>query len=1042
MRAGLSTIQQTLTPEASRVLTESIAEAARRCHGQTTPLHVAATLLAAPAGLLRQACIRSHPQSSHPLQCRALELCFSVALDRLPAANPGHAAEPPISNALMAALKRAQANQRRGCPEQQQQPLLAVKVELEQLLMSMLDDPSVSRVMREASFSSTTVKAVVEQSLSSPSSSAATTAGPEPAVISLAAASLAPSTSLLPILTNRAAAPGNVYLNPRLHQHQSSNGDAAPIAAGGVADHPRAEEVKRVLDILSRSRKRNPILVGDCNLDSVMRDVLQRIQSTDASSPLRNAQVIPFAKNLAAAVPAPDHSQITTKIRELGRSIESTISSGDRGVIVDLGDLKWLVETPGGGSIQPQKPTISEAGRVAVEEMGKLRKQFEDGGSLWFIGAATSATFIRCQVYHPTMENDWDLQAVPIASRPSLPAMFPRFGGIGISGNSVDGLTTAVPLRRAPESTDPSSGRTTLCPLCTEGYERELAKLVAKEFEKYSAKPNEGEGLPQWLQVAKLSSAGNAMASAAPLQCKEEELLWKKSTEELLRRWSETCSGLHQNHRQSPIGSKIFLSSSLSKPPFGVLRRNPSSEPKSASRRTLREVSPPGSPVKTDLVLGSSVVSDRSTEKTHRERLKDFNGCAPDAFPGQQRARVAAISDMDMFKRLLKGLTERVSWQPEAASAVANAVMRCKSGDGKKRGGATKGDAWLLLLGPDKVGKKKIASTLSEVVFGAGPAVINFDNGEESNLSHRGRTLMDRTVEAVRRNPFAMVVLENLDQADIMTQSKIKQAIARGRLLDSNGREVSLGSIIFVLTADWLPEELKSSYHSFIQYEQSILDLAYGGTELELTTGDRPWKRHPNWVCDSDQPMKLRKESSSLSLDLNLSVGVDAVAASSAGEGSRNSSDVTTEHEYDKGRLAVNNPPSSLPPELMELVDEAVTFKPFDFTQLRSRVREAVSVKFTTIMGQGRAMRIDDDALDRIVGGLWLSGAAIDEWTERVLAPSLKQLRDNLKAAAANGAGLLIIRLSAVKRNQMPRSRTDDWLPTTVSIAIDGNHDS
>ncbi|EPS67414.1 hypothetical protein M569_07364, partial [Genlisea aurea] len=86
MRAGLSTIQQTLTPEAATVLNQSIAEAGRRNHGQTTPLHVAATLLASPSGFLRQACIRSHPNSSHPLQCRALELCFSVALERLPMA--------------------------------------------------------------------------------------------------------------------------------------------------------------------------------------------------------------------------------------------------------------------------------------------------------------------------------------------------------------------------------------------------------------------------------------------------------------------------------------------------------------------------------------------------------------------------------------------------------------------------------------------------------------------------------------------------------------------------------------------------------------------------------------------------------------------------------------------------------------------------------------------------------------------------------------------------------------------------------------------
>ena len=153
MRAGLSTIQQTLTPEAASVLNHSIAEAGRRNHGQTTPLHVAATLLASPSGFLRQACIKSHPNSSHPLQCRALELCFSVALERLPTAqNMSPGMEPAISNALMAALKRAQAHQRRGCPEQQQQPLLAVKVELEQLIISILDDPSVSRVMREVSF--------------------------------------------------------------------------------------------------------------------------------------------------------------------------------------------------------------------------------------------------------------------------------------------------------------------------------------------------------------------------------------------------------------------------------------------------------------------------------------------------------------------------------------------------------------------------------------------------------------------------------------------------------------------------------------------------------------------------------------------------------------------------------------------------------------------------------------------------------------------------------------------------------------------------
>ncbi|KAM0033299.1 putative Clp, repeat (R) domain, Clp domain superfamily protein [Helianthus debilis subsp. tardiflorus] len=72
---------------------------------------------------------------------------------------------PFISNALMAALKRAQAHQRRGCPEQLQPPLLAVKVKLEQVVVSILDDPSMCRVMREAGFSSPAVKETMEQLL-------------------------------------------------------------------------------------------------------------------------------------------------------------------------------------------------------------------------------------------------------------------------------------------------------------------------------------------------------------------------------------------------------------------------------------------------------------------------------------------------------------------------------------------------------------------------------------------------------------------------------------------------------------------------------------------------------------------------------------------------------------------------------------------------------------------------------------------------------------------------------------------------------------
>ncbi|XP_019462215.1 PREDICTED: protein SMAX1-LIKE 3-like isoform X3 [Lupinus angustifolius] len=173
MRGGVCSIQlQALTPEAVTVVKQAVNLATRRGHSQVTPLHVASAMLANSTGLLKKACLQCH---SHPLQCKALELCFNVALNRLPASTSSpllgtqYSTTPSLSNALVAAFKRAQAHQRRGTIENQhqhQQHILALKIELEQLIISILDDPSVSRVMREASFSSTLVKTRVEHSVS------------------------------------------------------------------------------------------------------------------------------------------------------------------------------------------------------------------------------------------------------------------------------------------------------------------------------------------------------------------------------------------------------------------------------------------------------------------------------------------------------------------------------------------------------------------------------------------------------------------------------------------------------------------------------------------------------------------------------------------------------------------------------------------------------------------------------------------------------------------------------------------------------------
>ncbi|KAL1819877.1 hypothetical protein ACET3Z_014746 [Daucus carota] len=1079
MRGGLSTIQQTLMPEAATVLNHSIAEAGRRNHGQTTPLHVAATLLASPSGFLRQACIRSHPNSSHPLQCRALELCFSVALERLPTANnmaPGD--EPPISNALMAALKRAQAHQRRGCPEQQQQPLLAVKVELEQLIISILDDPSVSRVMREASFSSPAVKATIEQSLNSMNSTTGGNGNHGSIGVGL-------RTNLNPTPMAMQMTPGvssvsnrNLYMNPRLHQGNLGN------RVGNNNNDQRNEDVKKVLEILLRSsRKRNPVLVGDSEPEIVIKEVLKRVEGGEfREGGLKNVEVIQIDKDLVL-----DKSQIPAKIEELGGVIESRIGdlNNDRGVILNLGDLKWLVEqpvgigVPGAGGAVQQQQVLSDFGRVAVAEMAKLIARFKDK-RIWLIGTATCESYLRCQVYHPSMENDWDLQAVPIAAR----TMFPRVGSTAILSSSVESLsplksfaTSATPAPRyISQNADPAR-KLTCCPQCSENYEKDLAKLVAKEFEKSSSEVKTQEAqpsLPQWLKNAK--ALGSEAKTTDLLQLKDQQREYKQKSEELQKKWNDTCLQLHTSYHRSPVPERItptaltltglglYNPKLLARQPLQAksqhtrnvenpLQSNSYQIPSEPSQMKLQPTrglgeslqlhsnhvgsqppqqacSPPRSPVRTDLVLGPTKIAERSPQKMNDEPVvKDFLGCLssePQAkFNQLLNDKFADALDADSFKKLLKGLMEKAWWQPEAASAVATTVSQCKIGHGKQRGAGSKGNIWLLFTGPDRVAKKKMASVLAEHVCGTSPVRICLGSrreDEEVDVGFRGKTALDRIAEAVRINPFSVIMLEDIDEADMLLRGSIKRAMERGRLTNSYGREISLGNVIFILTGNWSAGNLKNIDNGCFLDEDNLASAASSSWQLRLSMVEKNAKRRASWLQDKDRQTRARKETSSgLCLDLNQ-------AADAEDDGSNNSSDLTNDRETE---LSLDNSQfsiTSVPQELVISADAAITFGPANFEHMQREIEKTITKTFVNILDDTSSLEIQEDALQKILAGLWFGQTSLQDWAERVLVPTFRQLK-----STSTLDGSMAYRLEI---DEMSSGRGSDrgWLPSRVSV--------
>ncbi|KAG6522899.1 protein SMAX1-LIKE 3-like [Zingiber officinale] len=352
MRGG-STVQQSLSPEAASVVGQAVGLAQQRGHAQVTPLHVASVMLSSSGagGLLRAACLRSH---SHPLRCKALELCFNVSLNRLPtaaaAASPSsssscsllgayshhhhhhHLQRPPgLSNALVAAFKRAQAHQRRGSVEAQQQPLLVVKVELHQLVVSILDDPSVSRVMREAGFSSTQVKCNVEQSVSP-------------------------------------AAEDSYSLSPLRKKTRCLEYSA----------RAREDDVDGVMDSLARANKQSGFVLVAENLatcEAVMRRIMERAVSGDVPQTLRSLQLTSLSLSYFERS---SRLEVEEKTKELSNLVKGSSS------LIYLGDLTGCDHKE--GSLRSFKAH-------AVMELGRLLSHGVDGGKIWVVGIATSHTY-------------------------------------------------------------------------------------------------------------------------------------------------------------------------------------------------------------------------------------------------------------------------------------------------------------------------------------------------------------------------------------------------------------------------------------------------------------------------------------------------------------------------------------------------------------------------------------------------------------------------------------------------------------------------
>ena len=166
----------------------------------------------------------------------------------------------------------------------------------------------------------------------------------------------------------------------------------------------------------------------------------------------------------------------------------------------------------------------------------------------------------------------------------------------------------------------------------------------------------------------------------------------------------------------------------------------------------------------------------------------------------------------DESRRLLaceSALKTRIIGQDEAVAAVAKAIRRSRSPlkDPRRPGGS------FIFLGPTGTGKTELAKTLAEYLFGSKDALISFDMSEfgsqyevskliGSPPGYVGHEEGGQLTKAVRRNPYSVVLFDEIEKAHPDIFNILLQVLDEGRLTDSQGKTVDFRNTVVIMTSN------------------------------------------------------------------------------------------------------------------------------------------------------------------------------------------------------------------------------------------------